>query len=74
MMDGKGWLEKLAEEERTKTGIKTLKVNYNKIFGYYIEVTKSLIGQVPDRYIRKQTLSNCERYITQELKDPGGGR
>ena len=72
MSDGKGWLEKLAEEEREKTGIKTLKVNYNKVFGYYIEVTKSLIGQVPDRYIRKQTLSNCERYITQELKDLEG--
>ena len=72
MSDGKGWLEKLAEEEREKTGIRTLKVNYNKVFGYYIEVTKSLIGQVPDRYIRKQTLSNCERYITQELKDLEG--
>ncbi len=69
MSDGKSWLDKLAEEEREKTGIKTLKVHYNKVFGYYIEVTKSLIGQVPDRYIRKQTLSNCERYITQELKD-----
>ena len=72
MADGKGWLEKLAEEEREKTGIKTLKVNYNKVFGYYIEVTKSLISQVPDRYIRKQTLSGCERYITQELKDLEG--
>ena len=69
MKDGKGWIEKIAEEEREVTGIKTLKVSYNKVFGYYIEVTKSLIGQVPDRYIRKQTLSNCERYITQELKD-----
>ena len=72
MTDGKMWLERLAEEEREKTGIKTLKVNYNKVFGYYIEVTKSLIGQVPDRYIRKQTLSNCERYITQELKELEG--
>ena len=69
MTDGKGWLEKLAEEEREKTGIKTLKVHFNKVFGYYIEVTKSLISQVPDRYIRKQTLTGCERYITQELKD-----
>ncbi|MBQ9113113.1 MAG: DNA mismatch repair protein MutS [Clostridia bacterium] len=69
MRDGKGWIEKIANEEREKTGIKTLKISYNKVFGYYIEVTKSLIGQVPDRYIRKQTLSNCERYITQELKD-----
>ena len=72
MNDGKGWLDRLAEEEREKTGIKTLKINYNKVFGYYIEVTKSLIGQVPDRYIRKQTLSGCERYITQELKDLEG--
>lgn len=72
MKDGKSWLDKLAEEEREATGIKTLKINYNKVFGYYIEVTKSLIGQVPDRYIRKQTLSNCERYITQELKDLEG--
>jgi len=69
MKDGKGWLEKLAEAEREKTGIKTLKIHYNKVFGYYIEVTKSLIGMVPDRYIRKQTLSNCERYFTEELKD-----
>ena len=69
MRDGKGWIERIAEDEREKTGIKTLKISYNKVFGYYIEVTKSLISQVPDRYIRKQTLSNCERYITQELKD-----
>ena len=69
MTDGKGFIERIAAEEREKTGIKTLKIGYNKVFGYYIEVTKSLIDQVPDRYIRKQTLSNCERYITQELKD-----
>ncbi len=69
MADGKGMIERIAEEERNATGIKMLKVSYNKVFGYYIEVTKSLISQVPDRYIRKQTLSNCERYITQELKD-----
>ena len=69
MRDGKGWIEKIAEDEREKTGIKTLRISYNKVFGYYIEVTKSLISQVPDRYIRKQTLSNCERYITQELKE-----
>ena len=69
MADGKGWIEKVMLEEREKTGIKTLKIGYNKVFGYYIEVTRSLIDQVPDRYIRKQTLSNCERYITQELKD-----
>ena len=69
MTNGKDYLEQMAEEEREKTGIRTLKVSYNKVFGYYIEVTKSLIDQVPERYIRKQTLSNCERYITQELKD-----
>ncbi len=67
--DGRGWLDRMTEEEREKTGIKTLKINYNRVFGYYIEVTKSLIDQVPDRYIRKQTLSGCERYITEELKD-----
>ncbi len=69
MKDGKSWIEKIAAEERESTGIKTLKISYNRVFGYYIEVTKSLISQVPDRYIRKQTLANCERYITQELKD-----
>ncbi len=69
MTDGHSWIEGITQQEREATGIKTLKINYNKVFGYYIEVTKSLINQVPDRYIRKQTLSNCERYITQELKD-----
>lgn len=69
MKDGKGWIEKVAAEERENTGIKTLKIGYNKVFGYYIEVSKSFMNQTPDRYIRKQTLANCERYITQELKD-----
>ena len=69
MTDGHSWIESITQQEREATGIKTLKINYNRVFGYYIEVTKSLIDQVPDRYIRKQTLSNCERYITQELKD-----
>lgn len=69
MKDGKGWIEKVAAEEREATGIKTLKIGYNKVFGYYIEVSKSFMDQTPDRYIRKQTLANCERYITQELKD-----
>ena len=55
--------------EKEKTGIKSLKVGYNKVFGYYIEVSKSYYDQVPETYIRKQTLANCERYITQELKD-----
>ena len=69
MTDGHSWIEEITQRERELTGIKTLKINYNKVFGYYIEVTKSLISMVPDRYIRKQTLANCERYITQELKD-----
>ncbi len=69
MTDGKGWIERIEAEERTVTGIKTLRINYNKVFGYYIEVTRSFLDQVPDRYIRKQTLANAERYITQELKD-----
>ncbi len=69
MKDGKGYIEQIAEREREETGIKTLKIAYNKVFGYYIEVTKSLVSQVPDRYIRKQTLSGCERYITDELKN-----
>ena len=55
--------------EREKTGIRTLKVGYNRVFGYYIEVSKSFTGQVPKHYTRKQTLANCERYITQELKE-----
>lgn len=69
MTDGHLWIESITQKEREATGIKTLKINYNKVFGYYIEVTKSLIDMVPESYIRKQTLSNCERYITQELKD-----
>ena len=69
MRDGKGWISKIEEQEREATGIKTLKVGYNRVFGYYIEVTKSFVSQVPERYIRKQTLSNCERYITEELKN-----
>ncbi|MBR2010417.1 MAG: DNA mismatch repair protein MutS [Clostridia bacterium] len=69
MKDGKSWIERVANEERDKTGIRTLKIGYNKVFGYYIEVSKSFIDQVPDTYIRKQTLTNGERYITEELKD-----
>ena len=66
--DGQGWMLKIEQSEREITGIKNLKIGYNKVFGYYIEVTKSNISQVPARYIRKQTLTNCERYITEELK------
>jgi DNA mismatch repair protein MutS len=69
MEDASGLIRQIEEDEREKTGIKTLKVGYNRVFGYYIEVTKSLVAQVPERYIRKQTLSGCERYITEELKD-----
>ena len=66
---GKSFLAQMEAEEKEKTGIRTLKIGYNKVFGYYIEVSNSYKDQVPDRYIRKQTLVNGERYITQELKD-----
>ncbi len=69
MRDGKKWLAALENEERESTGISKLKVGYNKVFGYYIEITKSAIKDVPDYYIRKQTLANCERYITPKLKE-----
>lgn len=67
--DGKDWLAKLENEEREKTGIKNLKIKYNKVFGYYLEVTNSYKLMVPDYYTRKQTLANAERYITPELKE-----
>ncbi len=69
MKDGKSWISRIADEEKARTGIKTLKIGYNKVFGYYIEVSKSFVNMVPDSYIRKQTLANGERYITDELKD-----
>lgn len=65
----KGWLKKFEEEEKKKTGITSLKIGFNRVFGYYIEVTKTHQEKVPDRYIRKQTLVNSERYITEELKE-----
>jgi len=68
MKDAEGVIDAIAESEREKTGIRNLKISYNRVFGYYIEVTKSQIASVPDSYIRKQTLANCERYITEELK------
>ncbi|MFQ9952358.1 MAG: DNA mismatch repair protein MutS, partial [Clostridium sp.] len=68
MADGKGVIARIEAQEREKTGIPKLKVGYNRVFGYYIEVTNSYKDQVPENYIRKQTLTNCERYITQELK------
>ncbi len=67
--EGKNWIIQLEAEEKEKTGIKNLKVGFNKVFGYFIEVTKSNLDQVPERYIRKQTLTNAERYITEELKN-----
>ena len=69
LTDTKGVIAKLEAAEKEKTGIKSLKLGFNKVFGYYIEVSKSYYDQVPEHYIRKQTLVNCERYITQELKD-----
>jgi DNA mismatch repair protein MutS len=66
--DGKKWIAALEDRERKRTGINSLKVGFNQVFGYYIEVTKANAGLVPDDYIRKQTLVNAERYINQELK------
>ena len=67
--EGKTWLAELESRERDKTGIKNLKVKYNKVFGYYFEVTNSFKGMVPDYFVRKQTLANAERYTTDELKE-----
>jgi len=67
--EGKTWLAKLEEEDRQRTGIKNLKVKYNKVFGYYFEVTNSYANLVPDDYIRKQTLTGSERYTTPKLKE-----
>lgn len=72
MNDSKGILARIEAEQREKTGIPKLRVGYNKVFGYYIEVTNSYKDLVPENYIRKQTLTNCERYITQDLKDIEG--
>ena len=69
VLDGKEWLAKIEQLEKERTGIRTLKVGYNKVFGYYIEVSKSFAGSVPGNYIRRQTLANSERYVTDELKD-----
>lgn len=67
--EGKGWILQLESEERKKTGISSLKIRYNQVFGYYIEVTRSNLHLVPPHYIRKQTLVNAERFITPELKE-----
>ncbi len=66
---GKEWLATLQEKERVRTGISTLKINFNRVFGYYIEVSKIHTEKIPDDYLRKQTLVNAERYITPELKE-----
>src|SRR5699024_8200924 len=66
---GTGFLAQIEAREKERTGIRTLKVKFNKVFGYYIEVSNSFKDQVPADYVRKQTLVNAERYITQELKD-----
>ena len=69
MEGGSGTIAAIEASEKEKTGIRTLKVGFNRVFGYYIEVSKSFMDQVPAHYVRKQTLANCERYITQELKE-----
>ncbi|MCH5183486.1 MAG: DNA mismatch repair protein MutS [Oscillospiraceae bacterium] len=69
MEDGKSWITKIEETERERTGIRSLKVGYNRVFGYYIEVSRSFLGQVPEDYIRRQTLTTGERFVTPELKD-----
>ena len=72
MEDSRSVLARIEAEEKEKTGIKTLKIGYNRVFGYYIEVSRSVAAEVPEHYIRKQTLANAERYITQELKELEG--
>ena len=67
--EGKSWLAQIETKERERTGIKNLRIKFNKVFGYYLEVTNSYKNMVPDNYIRKQTLTNAERYITPELKE-----
>ena len=67
--DAQDWIAGLEASERERTGIKNLKVGFNKVFGYYLEVTRSYYDMIPDNYIRKQTLANCERFITPELKE-----
>ncbi|MDF2949113.1 MAG: mismatch repair protein MutS [Sedimentibacter sp.] len=68
-VNGKNWISELQNKEREASRIKNLKIGYTKVFGYYLEVTKSYMNQVPEYYIRKQTLANCERYVTPELKE-----
>jgi DNA mismatch repair protein MutS len=70
--DSKSWIKEFEDNEKKETGISSLKIGFNKVFGYYIEVTRTHQDKVPERYIRKQTLVNCERYITEELKNKEG--
>ncbi len=72
MRDGKDWIAKLQQDEITRTGIQSLKVRFNSVFGYYIEITKSNLDKTPAHYIRKQTIANGERFITPELKEMEG--
>lgn len=67
--DAQNWIARLENSERERTGIKNLKVGFNKVFGYFLEITKSYYDKVPENYVRKQTLTNCERFITPELKE-----
>jgi len=69
MKSGKEWITEIGEKEKEKTGIKNIKVGFNRVFGYYLEVTKQYMDTVPDYFIRKQTLANAERYITEEIKE-----
>ena len=69
--DGKAWISGLEAAERERTGIRNLKVGYNRVFGYYLEVTRSFYDQIPDNYIRKQTLANAERFITPRTEGHG---
>src|SRR5207248_3730777 len=70
--EGKEWIAKLQQDEIGRTGITSLKVRFNSVFGYYIEVTKANLDKVPPHYIRKQTIANGERFITPELKEMEG--
>ncbi len=69
LRDGKGWISRLESAEKERTGIKSLKISYNNVFGYYLEVSRTNLHLVPENYIRKQTLANAERFITPELKE-----
>lgn len=69
MSNGVKWINNFAEEEKEKTGIRNIKVGYNRVFGYYLEISKANEAEVPDYFVRKQTLSNCERYITPQIKE-----